>query len=352
MPNQTMPNQAMLNQTTPNQKKEDQASGTVAVVLYMPVVHNGYVAFLQKIAKRHQGLNKKIVIYLVSSAVFPEYRALVKDLRAMPVAVLKKQLGIVLQEYPDLAVYDSEIRVVDAMSMSSENKVVPGAELASADEVIFPDEELSHNLYETYLVDFVPKEKVTYEGIFLRWDAKKSQSRSDVHPSQKITSEEFHKTIMTQAMSEASHSLDWWRQVGAALVVSNSVVSNSDIAIPKNQAVTNTSAQVPLLVARNTHLPYDQQPYVDGDPRADYSSGEHIEMATSIHAEAFVVAQAAQKGISLQGASLYVTTFPCPVCARLLAKTGISKIFYSEGYSLLHGQEILEHAGIELIQVV
>lgn len=47
-----------------------------------------------------------------------------------------------------------------------------------------------------------------------------------------------------------------------------------------------------------------------------------------IHAEAFLVADAARKGVSLDGSTLYVTRFPCPSCARLVYRAGIRNIFY------------------------
>ena len=41
---------------------------------------------------------------------------------------------------------------------------------------------------------------------------------------------------------------------------------------------------------------------------------------------------AARKGISLEGATLYVTHFPCDVCFKLLVNAGIKEIVYEEMY--------------------
>lgn len=60
--------------------------------------------------------------------------------------------------------------------------------------------------------------------------------------------------------------------------------------------------------------------------------GRDIDKVCSIHAEAYAVAECAKQGISVAGAEVYVTTFPCIICSRLLAKAGVSKVFYMSDY--------------------
>ena len=55
------------------------------------------------------------------------------------------------------------------------------------------------------------------------------------------------------------------------------------------------------------------------------------EQAT-VHAEQNAVADAAKRGISLQGAVCYITHFPCINCAKILASAGISEICYRHDY--------------------
>ncbi|AAL81722.1 dCMP deaminase [Pyrococcus furiosus DSM 3638] len=52
----------------------------------------------------------------------------------------------------------------------------------------------------------------------------------------------------------------------------------------------------------------------------------------AVHAEQNVIAMAARKGISLEGATLYVTHFPCDTCFKLLINAGIKEIVYEEMY--------------------
>ena len=88
-----------------------------------------------------------------------------------------------------------------------------------------------------------------------------------------------------------------------------------------------------------------------GDPRSNFDAGENIELTTAVHGEAAAIAEAAKKGIALEGTSLYVTTFPCPVCAKSVAAAGIKRVYYSKGYSLVDAEDILRAANVELIIV-
>ena len=82
------------------------------------------------------------------------------------------------------------------------------------------------------------------------------------------------------------------------------------------------------------------------------SGGREIEKVCCIHAESSVVAQAATKGIALTGTSVYVTTFPCLICARLLAKTRVGKVYYMTDYMGSDlGRSVLEGANIQIKQV-
>ena len=47
---------------------------------------------------------------------------------------------------------------------------------------------------------------------------------------------------------------------------------------------------------------------------------------------------------------MYVTDFPCPPCAKLIAAAGIARLYFREGYAVLDGSDVLEGAGIEVVQ--
>lgn len=56
------------------------------------------------------------------------------------------------------------------------------------------------------------------------------------------------------------------------------------------------------------------------------------EQAT-VHAEQNAIADAARRGISVQGATIYNTHFPCINCAKVLASSGIKTIKYHLDYN-------------------
>jgi cytidine deaminase len=57
-----------------------------------------------------------------------------------------------------------------------------------------------------------------------------------------------------------------------------------------------------------------------------------IEFGRAVHAEMAALSDAARRGVSVQDASIYVTTFPCHLCARHIVAAGICKVIYIEPY--------------------
>jgi len=51
-----------------------------------------------------------------------------------------------------------------------------------------------------------------------------------------------------------------------------------------------------------------------------------------IHAEMNAIIWAARKGISIEGASIYVTLEPCSECSKNLIASGIKRIVYEKAY--------------------
>ena len=89
--------------------------------------------------------------------------------------------------------------------------------------------------------------------------------------------------------------------------------------------------------------------FLPGTPHVSHVRDGH-EQAT-VHAEQNAIADAARRGVSLQGATAYVSHFPCINCAKLLASSGISCVKYHKDYrnDPLAG-ELLEEAGVIVIK--
>jgi dCMP deaminase len=71
----------------------------------------------------------------------------------------------------------------------------------------------------------------------------------------------------------------------------------------------------------------------------------------TVHAEANAIIQAAKNGTSIDGADIYVTASPCWNCFKLIANSGIKRVFYMEFYRDERVLEVAEMAGIEMKQV-
>jgi deoxycytidylate deaminase len=65
-----------------------------------------------------------------------------------------------------------------------------------------------------------------------------------------------------------------------------------------------------------------------------------IEFGRDIHAEMSAISDAARKGLSVKGATLYCTTFPCHICAKHIVAAGIKRVVYIEPYPKSYAQEL------------
>ena len=80
-------------------------------------------------------------------------------------------------------------------------------------------------------------------------------------------------------------------------------------------------------------------------------SGERHELCRGIHAEQNAVVQAAKYGISIDGASIFVTNQPCILCAKILINAGIKEIVFEGDYPDELSRTMLEEAGVAFRQV-
>lgn len=85
--------------------------------------------------------------------------------------------------------------------------------------------------------------------------------------------------------------------------------------------------------------------------RLGVPSGERHELCRGLHAEQNAIIQAALHGVSVKGAVMYTTTFPCIICTKMLINAGISRVYYAEGYPDELSRQMLEEAGVETVRV-
>lgn len=85
--------------------------------------------------------------------------------------------------------------------------------------------------------------------------------------------------------------------------------------------------------------------------RQGSKSGENLEQCQAVHAEQNAITWAAKYGVALEGADIYVTTYPCITCMKLIVASGIKRLFYTEEYNSPLARELAEKAGIETYQI-
>lgn len=272
------------------------------LLLYLPVIHAGYEGFLE----RHAAEAEVLLLGHSFAADFPVVR---KEIRALQPA--------------------QALRYLTATGRVPRGRVVERDDLPACvtGPLVVPDEDLLREVVERFgLADRVPVEWV---ATFLSWDREWSRAGRPPEWDGSVTHDDYARSMQLLAAGDAARSSDWWRRVGAVAARGGRV----------------------LAVEHNRHLPTEYAPYIDGDPRNNYRRGIEMDKTTAIHAEAAIVARAAREGFSLRGADLHVGTFPCPACARLVAEAGFARCFFASGYSVLHGDEVMRAAGVQLVFV-
>ena len=193
-------------------------------------------------------------------------------------------------------------------------------------QIVIVDEEVTIKFIRKY---FPKKRYITYDNVFLRWE-ERSVDKSKEPVYSKTSKSKFDRKMISISMQNSEKSSDWWRRVGAVVTLKDKI----------------------LLESHNHHVPSQHMPYIDGDPRDVIKAGEKSEISTAMHAEQSIISMAAKKGLSLDGASIYVTAFPCPICAKLIAYSGIIRCCYSSGHASIDGERILKANGVELVKVL
>ena len=266
------------------------------LILHLPVIHQGYLNLL----KQYQDSPT----FILSSSLIKKLSPFEPDIAALKPSIIKKLLQ------------NLGFKQIEILTPNKAKQLKPKNLLLIQDDI-------SQAFYQKYF----PKVKVQWLNIFLRWD--QTKVFTTITKKFPLSKNKFDQKIIQQAYQEAKKSSDWWRQVGAILV--------------KNKKI--------IISAHNQDLPYDYSSYQYGNPRDFIKPGEKPEISNTIHAEQKIITLATQQGISLKNTSLYVTHFPCSICAKLIAYSGIKKLFFSKGSANLHGLQILKATKIKITSV-
>ena len=277
------------------------------LIALVPVIHIKYLELFKKYSEH---------LYILDDTILEKwagFRSLKRDLRTID----QKSIH-------DFIKKSTLVKKVDLLTFANLESLISSERKGVS--FVLPNEDVSHWFAEKFL----SKKKVEFENVFLRWNKPVSTQELEVSNDRIITKEKAHKELIKKANELKEKSANWWRQIGAL--------------------VADTQGKI-LLSAFNRHVPTQENMAVYGDLRMCFDAGENHQLSNSIHAEASLIGKAAKAGIKLNNTNLYVTTFPCPTCAKLIAEAGIKKVYYQDGYSLSDAEDILKNAGVELILV-
>lgn len=138
-----------------------------------------------------------------------------------------------------------------------------------------------------------------------------------------MTQAEKDKAYLNMAGQWAANSYAIRRQVGCVIVKNDQIISDGFNGTPSGMPnvceytyddITNTSVNVTTLDELHDRelagMRLMTHPYV-------------------LHAESNALAKCTKNGVSVAGATLYVTDEPCLECAKLIIQCGIGRVVYA-----------------------
>lgn len=263
---------------------------------YVPVIHDGYIRALNR--------HPHATIGIFNSKILANTPYIRKDIRALS------------PENAEMALVGLG-RKAFIMSPSDLRK-------ALRHPIIMPDDDITRDIIARN-----SDAKITVEPIFLRWDRDNSTEELSINPDRIVKIDSDDKVLKIVNL-ELALSTNWWRHIGVAIVDQDNNV---------------------ILSSHNSSLPTEYTTCIDCDPRITAKKGESIERSIDIHAEARAIAEASSRGMTLKGMAIFVSTFPCPNCAKLIALSGIKSCYYIDGYAILDGFSILKNFNVEVVKV-
>lgn len=141
--------------------------------------------------------------------------------------------------------------------------------------------------------------------------------------------DKWDKRFMNLADNIASWSSCCKKQVGAIIVLDKRILA---IGYNGSPAGIQTCVEKKSCMRNDRNIP----------------SGTQAEICYAVHAEQNAISQAARMGVSIKGATMYVTHHPCVTCSKLIINAGIERVVYRYGYPDEFTMELLNEAGVKL----
>ena len=89
----------------------------------------------------------------------------------------------------------------------------------------------------------------------------------------------------------------------------------------------------------------------DNNLEDEEPDGTLVTRISTLHSELNCILKAAKEGVSVEGATMYITLSPCLHCSAMMIQAGIKECCFIETYRDTSGLDLLKQAGIITRQV-
>jgi len=160
---------------------------------------------------------------------------------------------------------------------------------------------------------------------------------------------------MAHASRESRNSLCLKRQVGAVIMRERSIISRGYNDVPNGVLPCRDMGQCNRDYYRECpHCGEPIAPTISKCSNCDQPIPKdwrkmirkYLDLCRALHAEQRAILQSAKKKISLKGTTLYVTTYPCLMCAKGIIEVGIKRVIYVDPYPYEDTAKMFIQAGV------
>jgi len=165
---------------------------------------------------------------------------------------------------------------------------------------------------------------------------------------------ETHEVMMSHAFMQRLLSKCLGRQVGAVIAKDKHVISAGWNSVPdgmpdckqcNRKAMRECKKCGADLLSNLGTCPNTECGHKNDETKPLLE--KHLDLCYSVHAEERAIMRALKSGFPLEDATLYCTTSPCLLCAKLIVESGLKKVLYVEPYPFSESETILNAGGVK-----
>jgi cytidine deaminase len=282
------------------------------------------------------------------------------------------------------SVYEPKVARIDNLCRSiarSRNSPNPESFCDVAEEIIATDQKEHSNPFGQRLEDvFQNADVFLAAGKSLREDVRRFIQLLFRAP---YVTPSVDESLMVQARSAAHRSADLSRQVGAVIATAKGEIlatgcnevpragggvlwddvagterdyrdykfgqdpaagTRKDIVAEVLQALADDGWLVADRKEQEKDARAQSALFLETKPLAKTAVANLLEFGRIVHAEMAAICDAAARGVSIRESTLYCTTFPCHLCARLIIASGITRVVYIEPYAKSRAKQLYKRA--------